>query len=84
MHLTILACDLDGTLATDGKVTPETWEALRQAKAAGLILILVTGRTLNTFPADGPFAELCEAIVAENGAVVYFPQKTSHRETLDT
>jgi len=75
MHLTVLACDLDGTLAEHGDVAAETWEILHQAKAAGLAIILVTGRRLDNFPADGPFAELCEAIVAENGAAVYFPQR---------
>ena len=74
-HLIVLACDLDGTLAEDGRVSPSTWEALRSAKMAGLILILVTGRTLDSFVAEVPCAELCEAIVAENGAVVYFPRR---------
>lgn len=76
-HLTVLACDLDGTLAEDGQVAAETWEMLRQAKIAGLAIILVTGRTLDSFAAEGPYAELCEAIVAEDGAVVYFPRRDS-------
>ncbi|MEI7772530.1 MAG: HAD hydrolase family protein, partial [Chloroflexales bacterium] len=75
MHLTILASDLDGTLAEDGHVSSETWGALRAAKAARLTLILVTGRTLGSFTPDGPFAELFDAIVAEDGAVVYFPRQ---------
>jgi hydroxymethylpyrimidine pyrophosphatase-like HAD family hydrolase/CheY-like chemotaxis protein len=76
-HLTILASDLDGTLAEDGRVAPETWQALRRAKASGMTIFLVTGRSLETFITDGPFAELCEAIVAENGAIVYFPRRDS-------
>ncbi|MFZ6029356.1 MAG: DUF5752 family protein [Chloroflexota bacterium] len=76
-HLTILASDLDGTLAEDGRVAPETWQILRRAKASGMSIFLVTGRTLETFITDGPFAELCEAIVAENGAIVYFPRRDS-------
>ncbi|NTW98315.1 MAG: HAD hydrolase family protein, partial [Oscillochloris sp.] len=75
MHLSILASDLDGTLAEDGHVAPETWDALRAAKAAHLTLILVTGRTLGSFTPEGPFAELFDAIVAEDGAVVYFPHQ---------
>lgn len=75
MHLTVLACDLDGTLAEEGEVAPETWEVLRQAKTAGLAIILVSGRTLDSFAAEGPYAELCEAIVAEDGGVVYFPRR---------
>lgn len=72
MYLKILACDLDGTLAEDGHVAPATWDALRSARRAGLTLVLVTGRRLATFAADGPFAEVFEAIVAEDGAAVYF------------
>lgn len=74
-HLIVLASDLDGTLAEEGKVSTETWRMLKQGKIAGLALILVTGRTLDSFVAEGPFAELCEAIVAENGAVIYFPRR---------
>lgn len=74
-HLKVLACDFDGTLGQDGQVTAETWEVLRQAKTAGLIIILVTGCTLDSFTAEGLYAELCEAIVAEDGAVVYFPRR---------
>ncbi len=77
MHLTILACDLDGTLAHHGEVAPETWAALRRAKRAGLKILLVTGRILDTFAPTGPYAELCEAIVAEDGAVVYFPRRNA-------
>jgi hydroxymethylpyrimidine pyrophosphatase-like HAD family hydrolase len=34
LHFTVLATDLDGTLAEDGRVDPETWEALRRLKPA--------------------------------------------------
>lgn len=74
-HLIVLACDLDGTLAEDGQVAAETWDMLRQAKIAGITIVLVTGRALDSFAAEGPYAELCEAIVAEDGAVVYFPRR---------
>lgn len=77
MYLKVLACDLDGTLAEAGQIAPATWDSLRQARAAGLTLVLVTGRRLETFAAEGPFAELFEAIVAENGAAVYFPRRDS-------
>jgi hydroxymethylpyrimidine pyrophosphatase-like HAD family hydrolase len=73
-HLRILACDLDGTLTSGDTIAPETWEALRRAKRAGMAILLATGRRLETFDAKGLFAELCEAIVAEDGAVVYFPR----------
>jgi len=75
MHLKVLACSLDGTLAQDGRVFAETWQTLRQAKLAGLTIILATGRILDSFVTKGPYAELFAAIVAEDGAVVYFPQR---------
>jgi hydroxymethylpyrimidine pyrophosphatase-like HAD family hydrolase len=75
MHLTILVCDLDGTLAEDGVVAAPTWDALRAARDQGMTLMLATGRTLHSFTPDGPFAELFQAIVAEDGAVVYFPRQ---------
>ena len=68
-----LATDYDGTIAHDGRVDDETTEALTRARAAGVHLILVTGRELadlfNTFS----HPELFEQIVVENGAVLYTP-----------
>lgn len=75
MHLMTLACDLDGTLTDSGSIGRAMWEQLRRAKAAGWRLALVTGRTLDTFSTDGPFAEVFDAIVAEDGAVIYFPRR---------
>ncbi len=75
MHLKILACDLDGTLAEDGRVAPETWAALHQAKSEGLTIILVTGRILDDFSTVSPATEICEAIIAEDGAVIFFPRR---------
>jgi len=77
MYLRVLACDLDGTLAEDGSIATETWELLHEVKKRGFTLILVTGRTLNSFGASGPFAELFEAIVSEDGATIYYPRNDS-------
>lgn len=75
-HLTVLACGLEGTLAAeDGQVAAETWDALHQAKAAGMSIVLVTSRTWESLSAGEVYAELCEAIVTEGGAVVYFPRR---------
>ncbi len=75
VHLTVFATDLDGTLTRDGTIPPSTWAMLRTAKRAGMILFLITGRRLDSFLTLGPFEELFEAIIAENGAVVYFPKR---------
>ena len=77
MRYLALATDYDETIAFDGRVDEPTVEALRRAKAAGLRLVLVTGRELtdlfNTFEHAGLF----ERIVAENGAVIYDPATQS-------
>jgi HAD superfamily hydrolase (TIGR01484 family) len=73
-----LATDYDGTLATDGTVDRETVAALRRIAATGRKLILVTGRQLSDLLHVFPDATLFDAIVAENGAVLYRP---ASRET---
>jgi hydroxymethylpyrimidine pyrophosphatase-like HAD family hydrolase len=74
---TVLATDYDGTIAHDGIVDEATLGALQRARAAGLRLVMVTGRELtslfNTFAGFAVF----EKIVAENGAVVHDPQSES-------
>jgi len=72
------ATDYDGTLATDGAVDRETVAALRRLGATGRKQILVTGRQLNDLLHVFPDAALFDAVVAENGAVLYRP---ASRET---
>jgi hydroxymethylpyrimidine pyrophosphatase-like HAD family hydrolase len=45
MRFHALACDFDGTLASDGLVPAPVLEALEQLKRSGRTLLLVTGRT---------------------------------------
>lgn len=77
MKYKVLATDYDGTIAHDGIVDEPTLEALQRARAAGLRLVMVTGRELtslfNTFAGFPVF----EKIVAENGAVVHDPAAES-------
>lgn len=74
MHLKVIALDLDGTIAENNVVALETWATLRKAKREGFTLILVTGRRMVEISTIGPFDEICEAIVAEDGAAIYFPR----------
>lgn len=74
MHLNILALDLDGTIAENDVVKDETWATLCKAKEAGFTLILVTGRRMSEWSKIRPFEEICAAIVAEDGAAIYFPR----------
>ena len=63
--------DIDDTLTTEGRITPDALAALAQLKAAGLHVIAITGRPMGwsePFARDWPI----DAIVAENGAVALF------------
>jgi HAD superfamily hydrolase (TIGR01484 family) len=67
--------DIDDTLTTDGAITPDALQALADLKAAGLIVIPITGRPIGwckPFMAgnNGP-AWPVDAMVAENGAVAF-------------
>lgn len=73
MRFRALATDYDGTLARHGRVPARALEALERLRAAGGRVVLVTGRTMDELRAV--FAELddCDAVVAENGALLHLP-----------
>ena len=73
MHYLALACDYDGTLATDGRVNNEPLAALERFRATGRKLILVTGRELPDLLAIFPPILLFDRVVAENGGLLYRP-----------
>jgi hydroxymethylpyrimidine pyrophosphatase-like HAD family hydrolase len=79
MRFHVLATDYDGTIAHHGVVDTATEEALTRVRATGRKLILVTGRELGDL--RGTFAnfELFDAIVGENGALVYRPATRATR-----
>lgn len=68
-----LATDFDGTLAEEGHVTPEVYDAVSRARANGLKVMLVTGRELRDFEALQVDLRMFDHVVAENGAVLYEP-----------
>lgn len=73
MTFDALATDYDGTLAYDGVVDTLTVEGLVRARQAGLKLLMVTGRELSDLFNTFSHSSLFDAIVAENGAVLYQP-----------
>ena len=81
MRYIALASDYDGTLAHDGVVDEETIRALQRLVHSGRKLILVTGRELPDLQAIFPQLDLCERVVAENGAILYNPA-TREKRTL--
>ena len=73
MRYLALCTDYDGTLATDGRVLPETERALERLLASGRRLVLVTGRELDDLQKVCARLDLFEYVVAENGALLYKP-----------
>jgi len=68
-----LACDYDGTLATEGHVYISILKALTELSETGCKLILVTGRRLKDLLSIFPNMYLFDSVVCENGAVLYKP-----------
>jgi hydroxymethylpyrimidine pyrophosphatase-like HAD family hydrolase len=70
----VFACDYDGTIASHGQVAEATAQALGRVRESGRKLLLVTGRMLPDLRSVCPDADrMFDAVVAENGAVLYFP-----------
>ena len=70
-----LATDYDGTLAAEGEVADATLQALWRLKASGRKLIMVTGRELPDLRRVFAHTALFDAIVAENGALLWLPDR---------
>lgn len=70
-----LATDYDGTLAQHGIVNGRTMEALERVRTSGRVLALVTGRELEQLRRVFPALSLFDVVVAENGALLYWPEK---------
>jgi HAD superfamily hydrolase (TIGR01484 family) len=69
-----LACDYDGTIATDGRVPDHVTASLLRLRDTGRLLILVTGRIRSDLESSFPHAAIFDRIVVENGALVYDPR----------
>ncbi len=79
MRYHALACDYDGTLATQGRVEQECLEALERLRASGRKLILVTGREIPDLLSVFQGVSLFDRVVAENGGVLYHPETREER-----
>ncbi|MGQ0833951.1 MAG: HAD-IIB family hydrolase [Gammaproteobacteria bacterium] len=73
MRYLALATDYDGTLAHHGRLSSETIEALERLIASGRKVLLVTGRELQDLQRVCPRLDLFACVVAENGALLYWP-----------
>jgi hydroxymethylpyrimidine pyrophosphatase-like HAD family hydrolase len=72
MKFRVLALDYDGTIAQDGKLDPDVKRAIVEARARGVVVVLVTGRILSELEKVVGDLSFLDAIVAENGAVLSF------------
>jgi hypothetical protein len=74
MRLQVLALDYDGTIAIDGILDPAVRAVLGEAREQGIAVLLVTGRILADLERLLDDLRIFDAIVAENGAMVHFPE----------
>jgi HAD superfamily hydrolase (TIGR01484 family) len=73
MRYHALASDYDGTLARHGQLDDPTRQALVRFRESGRRLLMVTGRELDDLLRVCPDLSPFDAVVAENGAVIYRP-----------
>lgn len=68
----LIATDLDGTLlAGDGSITGRTQEVLRRARAAGIELVMVTGRPARHVAKIEGATALGGTAICVNGSLIY-------------
>jgi HAD superfamily hydrolase (TIGR01484 family) len=70
--------DIDDTITTEGRLTPQAYAAMDQMQRAGLRVILITGRPAGwcdhiarMWPVDG--------VIGENGAFYYWHDHAAHK-----
>lgn len=69
----VLACDYDGTVASEGILAAETVEAIRELRDSGRRAVLVTGRILDELLDICDDVDVFDLCVLENGALIYNP-----------
>lgn len=77
-----ICLDIDDTLSTQGKLTPEAYQALWDLKRAGFAVVPITGRPAGWCDHFARFWPV-DAVVGENGAFTFFMQD-GVRKRLDT
>lgn len=73
MKLSTIALDFDGTIARNDVLDPGVRQAIAEVRAQGIIVVLVTGRILADLQRVAGELHFVDAVVAENGAVIEFP-----------
>ena len=79
MRFSVLACDYDGTIASEGILAPETADALQRLRESGRRVVLVTGRILDELLEITDDVDVFDLVVVENGALLYNPATGKQR-----
>jgi hydroxymethylpyrimidine pyrophosphatase-like HAD family hydrolase len=79
MRCRVLATDYDGTLALHGTLATPTRAALERLRASGRRIVMVTGRLVGDLRRVCPDLSPFDAVVAENGGVLYTPATGARR-----
>jgi hydroxymethylpyrimidine pyrophosphatase-like HAD family hydrolase len=74
MRFRVLALDYDGTIAENGVLASDVAAAIREAREHGIAVLLVTGRRLDELQRLAGDLRFADAVVAEGGAVVLYPE----------
>lgn len=72
MKFGVLALDYDGTIARDGVLDPEVRAAIADVRSHGIAVVIATGRILSELEQMAGDLHFVDAVVAENGAVLWF------------
>jgi len=76
-RITGVFTDIDDTLTTEGAITPDALQALADLKAAGLVVLPITGRHIGwcvpLMDGGSSMPWPADAMVAENGALALVP-----------
>jgi hydroxymethylpyrimidine pyrophosphatase-like HAD family hydrolase len=84
VNIHVFATDYDGTIAEGNQVSPGTARSLARVRSSGRKLVLVTGRMLPDLRTVCPDVDrMFDAVVAENGALVYVPERREMRRLGD-
>ena len=81
MKLSVIALDYDGTIAQGDRLDPSVRGAIADARTRGITVLLVTGRILSELRRVAGDLHFVDAVVAENGAVLHFPD-SGHTSSL--
>lgn len=74
MRLLTLALDYDGTITRNDRLAIDMRQAIGDARAHGICVVLVTGRILSELRRVAGELHFVDGVVAENGGVLHFPE----------